>query len=113
MTKKTTRVAQRRPKGRQVSPVASGPSKLWSKGGWTLDSDADMDAFVKSVRFLASSEPKLREKYAGLWVAIRNGKVAAHARDISALMAELGQRDIKRDNVLIHKIVKQPRALVV
>ena len=103
--KKSIRPAQKPPKRARVSRVFGGE--------WTEEHLGSFDSFVESMRMLAATEPRLRKRYGGYWVAIHSAKVVAHSRNAADLVARLGKLGLKREEVLIHKIAKQPRALVV
>jgi hypothetical protein len=102
------RAAKRRTGG---FPGAKLPGKGLSAAPRT---DArSLDAFVKSMRMVATSEETLRKKYPDRWVAIHDGKVAAHAQDTNALAAKLAQRHLDCKDLLIRRFDRKRKALAV
>ncbi|MBI2501776.1 MAG: hypothetical protein HYW07_00890 [Candidatus Latescibacteria bacterium] len=51
-----------------------------------------MKAFEDDTRWIGNHYQELREKYPDEWVAVRNGVVVEHSRELSALMETLKKR---------------------
>lgn len=74
--------------------------------------DRQLQAFSKAARVLSSDHPRLIDEHPLQWVGIYDGHVAASARNLKSLMAQLENEGIPAADTIIRFIDKEERVMV-
>ncbi len=74
--------------------------------------DRELEAFRKSARLLSSRRKHLIAHYANQWIGVVEGRVAAHAPTLKAVVAKLEDIGVPRGRALVRYIDKNPRKMI-
>jgi hypothetical protein len=64
------------------------------------------------VEFIGKHRQQLLDKYAEEWVAILNGEVVAHHKDLKQLMRALGAKKVSPEEAVVDFITRDEQVLV-
>lgn len=66
----------------------------------------------RDLEYLSASRDRLVTKYDEQWVAIFNEALVAHAHEVEELLAQLDERGISPDQVIVDYLTKEQRTLI-
>lgn len=69
-------------------------------------------AFEKTAQVFSSDSPRLIDLYPDQWVAVYNGKVVTHDRDVDVVFAWLEEHDIPLGDTMTRFIDTAPRVMI-
>ena len=72
----------------------------------------DLQRFRKAAQALSSGHPRLIDKYPNQWVAVYNGKVAAHASTLPAILGKMKRKRIPQAHTIVRYIEKNKRTMI-
>ncbi len=74
--------------------------------------DRELSEFRDAAQVLSSDHPRLIDQYAGQWVGVYQGAVAAQGKSLPALMRQLAGKGIAANKVLIRHIERAPSMMI-
>ena len=87
-------------------------SRLARLGASPEQIERDLKAFSAAARVLSSDHPRLIDEHPKRWVGVYQGKVAASAESMDALLAELEDAGIPAGQTIVRFIDKEERTLI-
>ena len=78
------------------------PQRVWK----------DLQAYTESVQVLSRADKQLLNDYPQQWVAVHDGKVAAHGNLLEEVIRKLEATGVPRDSVIIRHMEREPRTLI-
>jgi hypothetical protein len=72
----------------------------------------DLQRFRKAAQALSADHPRLIDKYPNQWVAVYDGKVAAHASTLPAILAKIKRKRIPQAHTIVRYIEKNKRTMI-
>ena len=76
------------------------------------DKQAERHLFQKDVDYYEGNREKLLEEYPDKWVGIYNQKVVGAAPDVQQLLADLKQRAIPTERLLVRHVTREDEMLI-
>ena len=75
--------------------------------------DDDLYAFRKTAMRLSSRHPRMVARYPNQWIALHSGRVRAHGDSLDAVLWEIDEKGLSRDQTTVRFIDKEPQMLIV
>jgi hypothetical protein len=72
----------------------------------------DLQRFRKAAQAFSSEHPRLIDKYPNQWVAVYDGKVAAHASTLPAILGKIKRKRIPQAHTIVRYIEKNKRTMI-
>jgi ABC-type thiamine transport system ATPase subunit len=72
----------------------------------------DFRCFRKSGLLLSSHRKRMINQYPEQWIAVYDGKVAAHGDNYDSVLAEVDSKRIPRSLTLVRYITKKPKSMI-
>jgi hypothetical protein len=72
----------------------------------------DLQRFRKAAQALSADHPRLVDKYPNQWVAVYDGKVAAHASTLPAILGKIKRKRIPQAHTIVRYIEKNKRTMI-
>jgi hypothetical protein len=72
----------------------------------------DLQRFRKAAQALSADHPRLIDKYPNQWVAVYDGKVAAHASTLPAILGKIKRKRIPQAHTIVRYIEKNKRTMI-
>jgi hypothetical protein len=72
----------------------------------------DLRRFREAAQAFSSGHPRLIDKYPNQWVAVYNGKVAAHASTLPAILGKMKRKRIPQAHTIVRYIEKNKRTMI-
>ena len=76
------------------------------------DRQAERHLFQKDVGYYEGNREKLLEEYPEKWVAIYNQKVVGAETDVPQLLADLKQRGVPTERILVRHVTRKDEMLI-
>ncbi len=76
------------------------------------DKQAERHLFQKDVGYYESNREALLEQYPEKWVAIYNQKVVGAETDVPQLLADLKQRGVPTERILVRHVTRKDEMLI-
>jgi hypothetical protein len=76
------------------------------------DVDRDLRSFRNTARILSSSHPRLIDRYPKQWVALYRGRVRASGSTFAAVMAEIDNKGLPREHIIVRFIDRNQRTMI-
>jgi hypothetical protein len=87
-------------------------SLIASTGSDAAQISRGLKSFSRTAQALSSRRPRLIGKYPQRWVGLHDGRVAADAKTLSALLARLRKMGIPATETIIRYIDKHPKTFI-
>ncbi len=72
----------------------------------------DLKTFRRATQILSARQPRLIDQYRKQWIAVYHGKVEAQGRTLKSVMAQVDQKELPRENLIIRFIDKNYRTMI-
>ncbi len=76
------------------------------------DKQAERHLFQEDVGYYEANREKLLEEYPEKWVGIYNQRVVGAASDVQQLLADLKQRGIPTERLLVRHVTREDEMLI-
>lgn len=77
-----------------------------------LELDQELTEFRESAAVMSRSHPRLIDQYPKQWVGVYKGMVEAHGSSLSAVVQQLGRKNIPTEKTMVRYIDKKKRTLI-
>ena len=72
----------------------------------------DLQAFRETAKLLSSRHTRMVERYPDQWIALHSGEVKAHGDSIEAVLREIDELGLSRDQTIVRFIDREPRTMI-
>ena len=74
--------------------------------------DREIQEFRQTAQVLSSQHPRMIEEYPKQWIALYQEEVVARASTFKVLMAQIDERNLPRQNVVVRFIDRNQRTMI-
>ena len=74
--------------------------------------DDGLRSFRQTAMLLSSRYPRLIERYPDQWIALHSGSVRAHGDSLDAVLQEIDEKGLNRDQTIVRFIQKDSQTLI-
>ena len=72
----------------------------------------DLQEFRRNAMRLSSRHPRMVERYPNKWIALHSGGVRAYGDSLDAVLQEIDDKGLSRDQTIVRFIDKEPRTMI-
>ena len=76
------------------------------------DAARSLHDFQRSASVLSSDQPRLINKYPNQWVAVSDGSVVAHGKNLDKVLSQVDKMGVRRSEIIVRFIERTRRTLI-